>query len=37
MNFFFAPEISLSMEERLINPLGFQIIKFEIGEEVYSY
>jgi type IV secretion system protein VirB8 len=37
MTFFFAPDISLSMEERLINPLGFQVIKFEIGEEVYSY
>ena len=37
INFFFAPEITLSMEERLINPLGFQIIKFEIGDEVYSY
>jgi N utilization substance protein A len=34
MTFFFAPDISLSMEERLINPLGFQVIKFEIGEEV---
>lgn len=37
MTFYFAPEMSLSMEERLINPLGFQVSKFEIGEEIYSY
>jgi type IV secretory pathway component VirB8 len=36
MNFFFAPDIALSMEERLINPLGFQVSNFEIGED-YSY
>ncbi len=37
INFYFAPEIKLSMEERLINPLGFQVTKFDIGDEVYSY
>jgi type IV secretion system protein VirB8 len=36
MNFFFAPDIPLSMEERLINPLGFQVSDFEIGED-YAY
>lgn len=36
ISFFFAPEITLSIEERLINPLGFQILKFDIGEEVYT-
>jgi type IV secretion system protein VirB8 len=33
ITFFFAPDISLSMEERLINPLGFQVSNFEIGED----
>lgn len=32
MNFIFAPELGLSMEERLINPLGFQVTKFDIGD-----
>ena len=36
INFFFAPDTPLSMEERLINPLGFQVSDFEIGED-YSY
>jgi len=36
INFFFAPDITLTMEERLINPLGFQVSNFEIGED-YSY
>ena len=36
MNFFFAPDIALSMEERLINPIGFQVSNFEIGED-YAY
>lgn len=37
MGFFFAPNMNLSMEERLINPLGFQINKYLIAEEVFSY
>jgi type IV secretory pathway component VirB8 len=37
MGFFFAPEMRLTMEERLINPLGFQINKYLIAEEVFSY
>jgi type IV secretion system protein VirB8 len=36
MTFLFVPELSLTMEERLINPLGFQVIKFEVAEEVSS-
>lgn len=32
MNFAFVPELGLSMEERLINPLGFQVTKFDIGD-----
>jgi type IV secretion system protein VirB8 len=37
MGFYFAPSLSLSMEERLINPLGFQVRKFDVAEEVNSY
>ena len=37
MNFFFAPNANLSMEERLINPLGFQVGQYSIAEEAYSY
>jgi len=37
MGFFFSPDMSLKMEERLINPLGFQINKYLIAEEVFSY
>lgn len=35
--FYFAPEVDLPMEERMINPLGFQVSKYEIAEELYSY
>lgn len=37
MSFYFAPEADLSMEERLINPLGFQVSRYEIAEEIYNY
>ena len=37
MNFYFAPEMNLTMEERLINPLGFQVSKYQIAEEAFSY
>ncbi len=36
MNFFFT-NIELTMEERLINPLGFQVSKYAIADEVFSY
>lgn len=36
INFIFSPDMSLTMEERLINPLGFQVSDFEIAED-YSY
>ena len=36
MAFYFAPSLSLSMEERLINPLGFQVRKLDIAEEIIS-
>jgi type IV secretion system protein VirB8 len=37
MGFYFAPEMNLSMEERFINPLGFQVNKYLIAEEVFNY
>ena len=37
MGFYFSPEMSLTMEERMINPLGFQVNKYQIAEEVFSY
>jgi type IV secretion system protein VirB8 len=37
MGFFFSPEMNLSMEERLVNPLGFQVNKYLIAEEVFNY
>jgi len=36
MNFFFT-DLNLTMEERLINPLGFQVSKYGIADEVFSY
>ncbi len=36
MNFFFT-DLNLTMEERLINPLGFQVSKYSIADEVFSY
>lgn len=37
LGFHFSPEINLTMEERLINPLGFQVTKYLIAEEVFAY
>ncbi len=37
LGFYFSPNIQLSTEERLINPLGFQVNKYSIAEEVFSY
>lgn len=37
MNFYFAPDMNLTMEERLINPLGFQVGRYLIAEEVFTY
>lgn len=37
MGFYFTPQMNLKMEDRLINPLGFQVNKYLISEEVYSY
>lgn len=37
VNFYFSPDMTLSMEERLINPLGFQVGRYLIADEVYNY
>jgi type IV secretion system protein VirB8 len=37
MGFYFVPELKLTREERLINPLGFQVTKYDITEEVFAY
>ncbi|MCE3255344.1 MAG: type secretion system protein VirB8 [Rickettsiaceae bacterium] len=36
MNFYFA-NLNLTAEERLINPLGFQVTNFTITEEIFGY
>jgi len=36
MGFDFAPQMNLSMEERLINPLGFQVNKYMITDELFK-
>ena len=37
LGFYFSPEMQLTMEERLINPLGFQVNKYIAAEEVFNY
>jgi type IV secretion system protein VirB8 len=37
LGFYFSPEMNLTMEERLINPLGFQVNKYLIADEVFNY
>jgi type IV secretion system protein VirB8 len=37
MNFYFAPDMNLTAEERLINPLGFQVGRYSIAEEIFNY
>lgn len=37
MGFYFSPDMGLTMEDRLINPLGFQVNKYAIAEEVFNY
>lgn len=36
MNFYFA-NLDLSLEERLVNPLGFQVSRYIIAEEIFNY
>jgi len=35
--FLFDPKIKLTSEERLVNPLGFQITQFTMSEEIFNY
>lgn len=37
VNFYFVPNANLTMEERLINPLGFQVGQYSIAEEAFNY
>jgi len=37
MNFNFSPNMTLNLEERLINPLGFQVTRYAIVKEVFNY
>ncbi len=37
MKFYFVPDVSLTMEERFINPLGFQVSSYLVTEEAFSY
>lgn len=37
LGFYFSPQMQLTMEERLINPLGFQVNQYLIAEEVFNY
>lgn len=36
MNFYFA-NVNLTMEERLINPLGFQVGRYVVADEIFNY
>lgn len=36
MTFYFT-NMKLTMEERLVNPLGFQVSRYDISEEVFKY
>lgn len=37
INFYYNNDLGLNMEERLINPLGFQVTSYLISEEIFSY
>ena len=37
MKFHYSPQMSISMEDRLINPLGFQATQFLIADELYNF
>jgi len=36
-NFYFTANMELTMEERLINPLGFQVTNYLLSEEIFNY
>jgi len=37
LNFYFATNMELTIEERLINPLGFQVTNYLLSEEIFNY
>jgi type IV secretion system protein VirB8 len=37
MNFYFNTNLNLTLEERLINPLGFQVSNYKITDEIFNY
>lgn len=37
IKFSYAPAMKLSMEDRLINPIGFQVSKYLIADEIFEY
>ena len=37
INFAYAPALKLSLEDRLINPLGFQVSNYLIADEIFEY
>ena len=37
MKFHYSPDMNLSKEDRLINPLGFQVTQFLIADELYNF
>jgi type IV secretion system protein VirB8 len=37
MKFHYSPNMNLSMEDRLINPLGFQVTQFLITDEIFEF
>lgn len=37
INFYFTTNMQLTIEERLINPLGFQVTNYLLSEEIFNY
>lgn len=37
MTYYFSPDMNLTIEERLVNPLGFQVSGYLIAEETFNY
>jgi type IV secretion system protein VirB8 len=37
INFYFTSNMELTVEERLINPLGFQVTNYLLSEEIFNY
>lgn len=37
INFAYSPSMKLNMEDRLINPIGFQVSQYLIADEIFDY